>query len=362
MINDPIPDYIHGGYQDRLRGNRFASGATMNPLGVYGAVVYQKSYRSPDGSDLHLILFFPNEIHSDTHHNNGNPVMMSEIAAINLLGEGTFPNSGKWKPWFNGVIESLDDDITFQLDAKVDALMSAEMAQFKRRWNSAMRTKDARRITALFKEKIQEQRNMIERQKRIFKQRTGFDYGSVFEWSSDNRVHHMPDFWTMIPRNVPLSQRQMWVNDRRREYKKYVESTRSSIANRNRTVSQLLNQMQKSRSWFFMHRNGVVGDSRSMRSAMYAAEESGNTREANKYKMLSMAAIEPMAFGATARTILDKAGRNIQRFMIDCLLGAKAPDIVEKTKRNRRANGNPDSPPLNETGEFARSLQYVVIG
>ena len=53
----------------------------MNPLGIYGAVVYQKSYRSPDGSDLHLILFFPNEIHSDTHHNNGNPVMMSEIAA-----------------------------------------------------------------------------------------------------------------------------------------------------------------------------------------------------------------------------------------------------------------------------------------
>ena len=94
----------------------------MNPQGIYGAVVYQREIQIPTGEKMYLILYYPNEIHSDTHGNGGNPVMMSEIAGKNLL-------NGRWEQWFETTKSAMgeENDLVGHIDSIVDVMYSTEM-------------------------------------------------------------------------------------------------------------------------------------------------------------------------------------------------------------------------------------------
>ena len=362
MINDPIPDYIHGGFQNKLRGGRYASGATMNPQGIYGAVVYQREIQIPTGENMYLILYYPNEIHSDTHGNGGNPVMMSEIAGKNLL-------NGRWERWFETTKSAMgeENDLVGHIDSIVDVMYSTEMKRFRRDWNEALKTKGAKQSLAIYESKIRSARASMLNAKKLFLRESGFEYGRTYEYGG--AIHTYPDFYNLLPPNPDVmtgAEIDEWVSEQRQIFSR---ARRKALSVVSFSKAEIASRIAGRRKKTIEVVDKYGGRARSLdrataeryRNLAATAQRRGDIGKMNYYSQMSIAAIEPYAWGVTARNALQKAGKIARSYLVDAMLGAKAPDIVERTKKNRRNRGNPDNPPLNETGEFARSLQYVVI-
>ena len=75
---------------------------------------------------------------------------------------------------------------------------------------------------------------------------------------------------------------------------------------------------------------------------------------------LAQLMIDPYRFGSFVGNIFRKSAIEAMSVAKNYLHGMKRPDIKEHTKDNRSSRGNPDSPPLFETGEFIESLEYEV--
>ena len=75
---------------------------------------------------------------------------------------------------------------------------------------------------------------------------------------------------------------------------------------------------------------------------------------------LAQLMLDPYRFGLFVGNIFRKSATEAMAVAKNYLYGMKSPDIQERTKYNRTSRGNPDSPPLFETGEFIESLEYEV--
>ena len=57
---------------------------------------------------------------------------------------------------------------------------------------------------------------------------------------------------------------------------------------------------------------------------------------------------------------MQKAGREIIEKLQNAIIGGAQPADKAQTRYNRKWRGNRETPPLNETGEFARSITYEI--
>lgn len=70
--------------------------------------------------------------------------------------------------------------------------------------------------------------------------------------------------------------------------------------------------------------------------------------------------LNPYEFGATVYNIVQHFAILARNKIEECILAGAEPPIKDSTKRLRKWRGNPEQPPFNETGTFARAVKYEI--
>lgn len=339
--------------------------------GTTNAVVYKKQILAPDGRVFTLMLYFPDEYHSNTRGYVSQPITQADIANINLKGKGNLDWKGKWKKWFESTIDSASwntQDVWDRLDMVVSVHYTSEMKRFQRRWKNALHSGGWKTALDQYAADIKKEEAALARIPKEFTAKTrkkigiGFSLGATYTY--DGTEHSTPDFWGMIPRSIPMSERPAWVKEKKREFVRQLRTAKTSMANRKSMISELKRGLTGKKMHIMKEFGGaqLEEDIVKYSDLAEAARINKDFKKAEFYSQMIVASQTPYALGLNARSAIAHAGIKARDALKEVLRGGKAPDIVEKTKRNRAARGNPEEPPLKETGEFIDSLQYVVIG
>ena len=328
------------GYGVNVSGDNFSDDIHAESSD-YGAIVFSKDFRIGKNLTKTLILYFPNTWHTNTHGRTS--ATNAEIAGRNII-------EGKWHDWWTRTISAIVWDAEKELSRKVDFLYSKEMRKSRNEWNRITHTKDYQKLWKAYKARIDKLKRQHASAKRISEERA-------------------PDFWSLVPdAGMSLLKQTEWVRTQKEAF----------LARRRRAVSQraeLWRKIQSLSSKANVHRykSGLVSQFRTQEwidkiealdaeiRNLEASETVFQRRKSLGLQDRMRMLVDPWSFGFNAEKALKEAGKSIVLDMKDALHGAKAPDLAPRTKLNRRYRGNPETPALDETGEFIESLSFDII-
>jgi len=315
---------------------------------TWGFVVYSKSVVTPDGVKYTVHLYYPNELHTNTH---GGRYMLTQAEMAEM-----FLVYGKWKGWFLGAVSDMaaNNDIVGKLDEIVMSFYSETINRARREWNSVLKTGEPAKAISKLDEavkKAKEEQAKLKDQVEELRLVLG-DESFFIKRAEERGIYDLKKMAMFTKRSRGMKRSELRIKiSRMRENKQWLAKYDSPFHK----------TLLKAR---MMDRFGGSKRIEESRELMRISEEwglAGNVKAKNLYEQLSIMRLTPYMFGATVYTAVQKAAVAARNFLVEAVLGSKAPDIVEKTKQNRKWRGYSTFPPLNETGEFARSLRYVVI-
>ena len=328
------------GYGANVSGDNFSD--DIHSIGSeYGAIVFSREFRISPTQTRTLILYFPSTWHSNTHGRTS--ATNAEIAGRNII-------EGKWHDWWNRVVSSMAWDVEKELKRKVDFLYSNEMRKSRNEWNRITHTKDYQKIWRAYKSRIDRLKRQHLEAKRI----------------SEESV---PDFWMLIPESqMSLAEQSEWVKKQRESFisrRKQASAQRSELWKKimslssKRSVSVFKREtVMKFRTQEWLDEIEAVSmEIRELEAPVNRREKRQSFRLQDRLSMLE----DPWSFGINAENALRSAARELVAEMKKALHGAKAPDLSERTKKNRQYRGNPSTPALDETGEFIESLRFDIL-
>ena len=306
----------------------------------YGAIVYRKDLPVAKNITKTLILYFPNTWHSNTH---------GRTSATNAELAGQYIINGKWREWWYRQVASFMWDAEKELNRKVEILFSKEMKKSRDEWNRIAHTKDYQKQWKAFKSRLAKLRSQHKIAKSISEEK-------------------MPDFWALSDiTGKSLKEQTEWVQKQKASFlarKKQADVQRVQLWQKIKSLSSKANVRALKKSLINQNRT------EEWRLAIEAINEEinsitpANIREKRKSFRLQDKMVlldDPWSFGVNAERALRSIGNQLVVDMKYALQGAKAPELSERTMKNRRYRGNPETPALDETGEFIESLTFDII-
>lgn len=328
------------GYGANVTEDSFADDVHAPSL-EYGAVVFSRSFRVAKNQTRTLILYFPNTWHANTHGRTS--ATNAEIAGQNII-------NGKWRDWWNRTVASFAWDAERELNRKVDMLYTREMRRSRAEWNRIAHTKDYQKQWKAFKNRVAKLRERHINAKTI-------------------SLEKMPDFWSLADNSgMSMMEQTEWVKQQRAAFitrKQQADTERKALWRKITSLTAKSNVSALKRQLVSQFRTKEWRDAiDALNSEIIDMEAPTNRRELRASMRLQdrMRMLEdPWSFGINAENALRHAGESIVEDMKDALHGAKSPGLAERTMKNRRYRGNPETPPLDETGEFIESLSFAII-
>lgn len=326
------------------------AGFSQNKFTVFTAIVDL-------GNDKirHVNLYFPNTPHTN-YSGSKSPITQAGLASMYLM-------SGKWSSWFSSKLDIAYSDWKARLANILTKRMSAEVQTAIKSRYRALRRKESQSAMSDIKREISLAKSTYEQSR------------SARDYLREKIKGDVPD--AIIPVDLWGVCRDEWIQDYKKSLKseldrltsntrklrtKYLTKKGDLVVLKN-TLARKFESVQhiKDRERFRAKLERFDDEQDALISAIY----DGNVQQFTKARKEAREQLEaidnPYMYGMTVFNSIQKAAREAREQLVDWILGAKAPDIADRTKRNRISRGHDDEPPLNETGEFANSLKYEVI-
>lgn len=326
------------------------AGFSQNKFTVFTAIVDL-------GNDKirHVNLYFPNTPHTN-YSGSRNPITQAGIASMYLM-------SGKWSSWFSSKLDTAYSDWKVRLAGILRKRMSTEVQTAIKSRYSALRRKESQAAISDIKREISSAKTAYEQAR------------SERDYLREKIKVGVPD--AIIPVDLWGVYRDEWILDYKKSLKaeldrltsntrsfrtKYL-AKKSDLAVLKNTLARKFESIQhiKDRERFRAKLEHFDEEQDSIIAAIYDGNVEQFTKARREVREQLEAIDSPYMYGMTVFNSIQRAAKEAREQLVNWILGAKAPDIADRTKENRASRHHPEDPPLNETGEFANSLKYEVI-
>lgn len=279
-----------------------------------------------------LEAYFPNKYHSQNKSMRGDEkVTYAQLAGLYL-------KFGSWSGWMDGEITDKSVWLRGEISKQVQSLVDEERREAKRQWNIALRKKGAKAMLREFENRRNELKEIIEHQRSII--------NKPLPKLSDNATYEQTlTFKTELNR----------AKEAVRRAKAEMSASRSNLASMGtlRDYKVVVASKFFSKDW----KDAIAYTIKQMK----LSEDLGDRRALKIYgEQLSMMT-NPWDTAISVKNALQKARKELQNTLINILLGAKTPPLEDSTLKKRKYAGISSTIPLNETGEFAKSLKVRLV-
>lgn len=296
--------------------------------------IYRVSVPIGNGKNKTIVVSLPDEEH--TVYNYSDPVTQADLANILIKGR-----NAKWKRWFKGAITTLDTDVLRELDDQ----LAASRSDVKR-----LATKERNRV---LKEKTSVRK--ISKAKKLIDDAT--EAYRAAKARADEFEGITGEGWEFV-KGFPEYRARM---SRVRELKRFASQKRREMLSAKNALKDLKVALFKTK--MSPEYSGIIEN---LRESIELSEEYGvyspqYRRKAQMENEMLKLLINPFAFGVSYISVLKKKAREIRDAIVDMIRGMKYPSNTESTIEHRRERQHQETPPLNETGEFAESIEYDIV-
>lgn len=326
------------------------AGFSQDKFSVFTAIV-----DLGDGKIRHVNLYFPNTPHTN-YSGSKSPITQASLASMYLM-------SGKWSAWFSSKLDTAYSDWKVRLASILRKRMSAEVQTAIKSRYSALRRKESQAAMSDIKREISSAKIAYEQTR------------SARDYLREKIKGEVPD--AIIPVDLWGVYRDEWIRDYKKSLKaeldrltsntrnlrtKYL-AKKSDLVNLKNTLARKFESIQhiKDRERFRAKLEHFDDEQDALISAIYDGNVEQFTKARKEAREQLEAVDNPYMYGLTVFNSIQIAAKEAREQLVNWILGAKAPDIADRTRDNRASRHHPEDPPLNETGEFANSLKYEVI-
>ena len=313
----------------------------LHPATIFRRKIYFGKDESGRPIYRYATLRFPPEYHTITH-GGSQPITQAGIAEINLL-------SGKWSMWLYKTSYKLSTTLDEILDRRFQRIFSGEMKSRQRDWVRVLKMKKPQEILKRFKSQVQSAKAEYER---LRGERDS--YPSITDKRKELNASIPTGLWGYMI--------EEWIDSKISEFKLNrnvaIHRTREARAKylaKNSTLRKLKEGLV--RKYSPQRRIEEYEAIERLLEYEHTLDKDERAALRDQYEAIR----NPWAYGATQMAAAKSALEIIRVDMVNAILGAKAPDITPRTKKNRESRGMDSDIPLAETGEFAESLEAKLI-
>lgn len=292
------------------------------------------------------MLYFPDTEHTITH-GGSQSITYAGIARMNMLDPGS-----KWMGFLDGVRSSLSGELDQLIDAKFQRIYSGEVDYSRKMWNFALRRSGAKAALERFR------RNANAAKEKYLRLKDERD--AMMSASEKKR-----ELKQSVPKNLWGYMIDEWIEAQMSDFKlkksvkaNEVRSAKAAWTNLNSHLKSLkagLAEKYATQIW----KDKIEKLSEILEFAQVSG--SGYTKN-DIVSMADQIAImkNPWIAASTLSGAAEAALNTVKEYAKDAILGGKGPALAPRTIVNRQKRGYDDTP-LAETGEFAESLEAILL-